>query len=585
MRNWRSYRDATVELDRPVVFFVAPNGVGKTSLVDAARRCLLGFPRGRGAGRAVRAGEDQAELSVDLVLGGIDTITVSRTLTRTGRTTFTAERAGASLSEEEFLELLSREWASDLALLDRLMFGDANLSSRAGEALPVREHLADLLGVTSLLGAVTDLRSAKGAVSATIGTLRTEVADTDSAISEAEGIEDSARLALERLTADREHVHDALRAAEATAQVAAEWERFRADAASYNLKVADLLAEIGEMVSVDPAEPHAGLDRARTTVEAELATARQASADADLAAARATGASELLANPTDVCPTCLRPLSEAERAFALHAHGDAAIAATSGSAQARRGIDRVETHLRAITEFSRRLDRLQPPAAPAVLDPGLQATADLENARAADALLAEQIGEARARLDAASVALTAARQGRADVAVLERAAREELLLDTTAEAFEQLADRYLRERIEPLRRDIEYRWKLVFGVDGLELDPNGGMRLHQGDTVLEAEDMSGGERAVAGIIVRLLVAGAVTRIPTLWFDEPLEHLDPRRRVGIARTLMQAAAAGTIRQVVATTYEEGIARRLAQASPDLVAVVYADNDPSVARATT
>ena len=89
----------------------------------------------------MRAGEDQAELSVDLLLTGTDTVTVSRTLTKTGRTTFTAERAGARLSKEEFRELLSHEWACSVALLDRLMFGDANLSSRAGEALPVPRAL------------------------------------------------------------------------------------------------------------------------------------------------------------------------------------------------------------------------------------------------------------------------------------------------------------------------------------------------------------------------------------------------------------------------------------------------------------
>jgi DNA repair exonuclease SbcCD ATPase subunit len=91
--------------------------------------------------------------------------------------------------------------------------------------------------------------------------------------------------------------------------------------------------------------------------------------------------------------------------------------------------------------------------------------------------------------------------------------------------------------------------------------------------------MSGGERAIAEVIVRILVSAAVTRIPTMWFDEPLEHLDPRRRESVARTLVQAAAAGTIRQVVATTYEEGIARRLAAAAPDLVGVVYADETPT------
>ena len=57
IRDWRPYRDATIELSHPVVFFVAPNGVGKTSVYEAARCCLLGFPKGRAAGRAVRGGE------------------------------------------------------------------------------------------------------------------------------------------------------------------------------------------------------------------------------------------------------------------------------------------------------------------------------------------------------------------------------------------------------------------------------------------------------------------------------------------------------------------------------------------------
>src|SRR5690349_9609796 len=94
IRDWRPYRDATIELDQPVVFFVAPNGVGKTSVYEAARCCLFGFPKGRTAGRAVRAGADRAELSMDLAVGAGVTVTVTRTLTRGGRATFAAVRDG-----------------------------------------------------------------------------------------------------------------------------------------------------------------------------------------------------------------------------------------------------------------------------------------------------------------------------------------------------------------------------------------------------------------------------------------------------------------------------------------------------------
>ncbi len=141
--------------------------------------------------------------------------------------------------------------------------------------------------------------------------------------------------------------------------------------------------------------------------------------------------------------------------------------------------------------------------------------------------------------------------------------------------LEDVANRYLGARIEPLKREVEHRWKQVFGTEGLVLTPEGEVRLQRRDVDLGARDMSGGELAIANVIVRLLVARAATSIPMLWFDEPLEHLDPRRRAGVAQTLVKAVDSGTVQQVVATTYEEGIARRLARTAPDLVAVVHAD----------
>lgn len=107
MREWRSYRDATLDFTSPVVFFVAPNGVSKTSVYEAARSCLFGFPKGRQAGRAVRGGADRAELSMDLSIGGA-TLAVTRTLTRGGRATFEALRDGERLDEDALVPLCRR---------------------------------------------------------------------------------------------------------------------------------------------------------------------------------------------------------------------------------------------------------------------------------------------------------------------------------------------------------------------------------------------------------------------------------------------------------------------------------------------
>src|SRR3546814_16198149 len=88
-----------------------------------------------------------------------------------------------------------------------------------------------------------------------------------------------------------------------------------------------------------------------------------------------------------------------------------------------------------------------------------------------------------------------------------QAAREELLLETTAAMLENIADRYLSERIEPLTEDVASRWKMLFGTEGLTLGPGGEITLRRGNIDLELQDMSGGERAIANVDRKSVVSG------------------------------------------------------------------------------
>lgn len=575
IKDWRAYHDATIELAHPIVFFVAPNGVGKSSMYEAVRRCLLGFPAGRSAGRAVRVGAPRAELSIDLAVGDTTPITVTRTLTATGHPGFTASRNGEPLDEQAFVRLLQDSWAADPALLDRLMFGDAAAAARSKTPLPIREHLAELLGVTPMLEAATVLRRAQSSVQSSVATLRADLADIEDEINAAEAAFEDAQGALDELMTQREELQPRLVASEHAAHLAALWDAYRADVSVYNRQVQQLLAEISDLMTVDPASPATALAEARAEAERELESARAAIAQADRAAVIAATAADLLAEPVDVCPTCLRPLSEDERLATLHAHGATRTEAASQTEQATTEVVRARQHMEAISEFTRRLDRIRPPTAPDSDDPGPVAATELAELRTHDSTLSEQLGETRARRDTARSSLQRARANAEDAARLYQAAREELLLETTANVLESVADRYLSDRIEPLARDVAHRWKLLFDTEGLELDPAGQITLRHGDAGIGLDDMSGGERAVAGIIVRLLVTAAATRIPAVWFDEPLEHLDPRRRAAVAQMLVQAVATGTVDQIVVTTYEEGIAHHLEVAAPDLVTVIYAD----------
>jgi DNA repair exonuclease SbcCD ATPase subunit len=87
-----------------------------------------------------------------------------------------------------------------------------------------------------------------------------------------------------------------------------------------------------------------------------------------------------------------------------------------------------------------------------------------------------------------------------------------------------------------------------------------------GGRTLSFGALSGGERVWALLVTRLLVAGASTRAPFVWLDEPLEHLDPRLRRVVAGTLAMAASRSGLRQVVVTTYEAPIAQQLMEDVP-------------------
>lgn len=574
--NWRSYRDVEIDLNHPLVFFVAPNGVGKSSLYEAAQRCLLGFPSAKEAGRGVRGDADSAKLAMDLTVGEHH-VSVSRTVTRSGRTTFEATSDGSSIDEAQLRELLSSSWSADPALIDRLAFGDLDPGRRAKSTLPIREHLADLMGVTPLLEAAAELRTAQAAARKRVAGLREDVAGSQETIDSASAALKSSQFALDRVQSEHARLSERIGQAELQANQAEAWDSYRDAAELYADNVAALVMEINQRISIDATDPAAGLGSAREAAERDLRSARHTQTESAQTAARSATASDVLTQSKNACPTCLRPLSEEERMHALHTHGGRTGAAERQIQEVEAAIEDVELRLQMIAEFTRQLDRLTPPRPPDHDDPGTDAINALAELRSRDRTLSERLGEARAHRGSAADLLQRERANVDDSRRLRRAAREELLFETMAGVFERVADHYLSERIDPLAQDVAHRWKLLMGQEGLVLDPTGGFRLTRGAIDLQPSDMSGGERAIAGIVVRLLVTAAATRIPTSWYDEPLEHLDPRRRAAVAQTLVSAAATGAIDQIVVTTYEERLVQQLASAAPDLVTIVYADSE--------
>lgn len=570
--NWRAYESLELDLERPVTFFVAPNGIGKTSLVEAVRWGLLGTPEDRNRGRAVRSGRDVATVHLVVSLPTSMELSVRRELKRTGAATFHATADGEDIDEAKYLALLTDAWTADAGLLDALIFGPSQTARSSG--FPLRDHLADILGVTHLLDAAETIKVRRRELSDHIKSLRADLSGTDEAIAAAEEVVRVTESEVDDARSARAEAAENLQIVEARATAARAWERYRGEANDYQTKLRDLVDEMRATLLLEGDEAITALADAERDATDALDAGVLSINEARLRAATSASAAELLAEDTGRCPTCLRPLSRSERTAAIEAHGHEQTDSHADVEAREREVAVARERLTAIGRFNRALSALRAPAEPDEPDPGQQDGAPVATARQQLAETSERLGALSGRVEVARKELASLRQAASDHLALVSAEQEDVVLSIAQGSLAAVATRYMTDRVEPLTHEIANRWKLVFGAEGLRLNTDGVLTLAHGDVDLALQEFSGGERSTALLVTRLLLAASATRVSTMWFDEPLEHLDPRRRAAVAQTIVRAAQLGAVDQVVVTTYEEEIARRLERTAPEHVRLTYA-----------
>jgi hypothetical protein len=196
---------------------------------------------------------------------------------------------------------------------------------------------------------------------------------------------------------------------------------------------------------------------------------------------------------------------------------------------------------------------------------------DAAAAAAAEAEADERFGkavaaraEARSAAAAAASALGAAVASVAEREALTKAFEREASLEAARLALDDARKRILDTNIEPLADLLDEHWRNLFtDRPGVALGGDGSMRRRIGETALGFEQFSDGEKMAAQLILRVLVLQATTNVGFLWVDEPLEHLDPDARRALAVLLARAPQPRGLRQVVVTTYEEPLVRRMSR----------------------
>jgi len=513
LANWRAYQRLDLDLVKPVTFVVAPNGVGKTSLIEAVKWATFGRAPSVERGRAVRLGAKAAEVEVTINLPSGSTLDVTRSLTSSGKSTFRCSLDGEEISEPEYMQLISEAWAADPDLLLSLLFGEAG--TQASSAFPIRDHLAEVVGITPLIDGVSTIDERLAALRREIKNLRAEHGVDGASIRAAEGN-------VQRLRADSRAAEERVIAAKTKAEELAQeersvaaWELYRSGLADYQWKTASLIESLNEVLDVGEGDPETLVARAEDEAMTELDRHRAALAEAQVRAASAGSALDLLSGVPDVCPTCLRPLSDDERATALRHHqAERGDAGESVDGQ-RRAADEAEQRLTQVRRIGRSLRGVHVPTPPDFPDPGPEAAARSMIGQQELLKATEGHGAAIARLRDAEQHLDALRQSAEENAALVAAYREETILHVTRDALSAVVDRYMTERVQPLTDEVSRRWKVLFGSEGLQLDHDGSLRFQIGGDHLKLTDLSGGERVVALFVTRLLVVASVTRATTL----------------------------------------------------------------------
>ena len=574
LENWRAYRHLDLPVGPGVTFLVAANGVGKSSLLEAVRWALAPGPTSEDSS-AIRHGHDEAAATVTLSSdqGELEVRRVMRLRGTRATSSLEAKLDGREIRETEFRQLLTDTWYANLTFVSKTAFltGDPNSLK---EEPDLRAHLCQVYSLDQLQRALTEIRAALGEANRGVKIARAEFTATEGQLNvarqERAELEERMKAARSEVSAVRERAANAQRAADQAAAV----QRMQAATAAWDRQFVALHQDIERMTDVrgDKTSMSTALHQAKLLLRQEVDATR---AEQAKLSARLESIEEMLARLQAAggqCPVCLRELDGQSRQRAEHLH--------------REGLTGVQERLRVVNpqpllERLNQIESFELRVATIGERPAAEMTADHEATNtdvvAARAALEHAVGALRELEIAAQSSEQRIGRIMADLAQaeqLKRRYRQVALLEAADKALNSTISSVLGEQLAPLVREVNRRWQAVFpDRPNLALLPDGTMTRDVGGSPLAITAFSAGEKMVAKLMMRLTTLLVTTKVPFCWVDEPLEHLDPRNRHLVGSMLTHLGADPGLEQIFVTTYEEPLARRLAELQPSRVRVEY------------
>jgi exonuclease SbcC len=561
--NWKRHQAFEHTFAPGLNFILGANGKGKTSLLEAIRFGLLGSEDLDDSLRAIRFDANSAIVQVELT--GDDPVMIGRSIDSRGRITETVNKTDAL----NMRQLLVSRFGADPAFLRSLLFlGEGDIYATGAGSTGLEQQLESLLPIDGLSRLVGHIRSARKPLGKEQRSQRTALQLTRDELVQLAQEEVGRRTELEQLRVQESELQDHYLVAADRARMREEWTKYETAHNAWQRQV-DAFAKEADIV-IDVADLDRALvelDNHRQELDESLrGLTEQRGELAGRIAAVGSFLDDLNAPLGQRCPLCKQPLDEAHRTLAIEEHKSELNSLTARRdeleafiAAARAELDRC----REAAERARRFSANRPAAPTAVELASEEAIDQLERARTAveelrlrRALVEQQLFDVRERLATAEASRRLEEQ-------VTRAFRDDALLEAAEVGIQEFLVDTQRSVMAPLAHELSQQWK-AYLPDAewvLALDPAGALCLSHGADTRPYSALSGGEKTVATVLLRVALLTALTTSDVIVLDEPLEHLDPRARRLLISSLHQAIRKGLLRQILISTYEESLVRRL------------------------
>lgn len=569
LSHWKKHPELDCEFRPGLNFVLGPNGRGKSSLLQGIKFGLIGEAAGVGY-EAVRHGAAEATARVFI---DDEALVVTHSIDTDGRISSEVVSNDPSSAHGTVDRYLTAVLGADPVFLREILFVFEGETARyeRDPSLGLEHHLRQLLPIASLIDGQRQVQQARKPLSrilkedrGQLSVSRDEIAETNRRIAE---LQERVRL-LEAKSRDLEPLVYRMNSA-------AVHDRTRADAAArkhqWDAEWRHMLERIDGRIPLEPSATEEDVLSELTNALEEFANRSRAAltraARAESRYDEAKRQREMLERREgETCPLCRQHLSDDHRISVVAALTEEERrylrAAEEGQDRARELDDRVKAFRELLTELSMLVARKpSPPVPPATGDIVVPSERGSVERRAEE--VRAELARAREELAVMHDRLRAARARLQLVDQVTETFRQDALLTTVDKALGSFEEALRNRVLTPLADELRREWK-GFRPDAewaLTLNARGQLCIERQGEQLPYSSMSGGEKMLSLLLFRLSLVRALTKARFLVLDEPLEHLDPRSRRLLVTSLNHLLRQGVLDQIIVSTYEESLARRL------------------------